>query len=198
MRSGDLISAFIQRLTHADLVVAVISDKYLRSSYCMFEIYKLWQRCQGDAKFLADCVVPIMLPEVKVGNLRDRAPYLEYWAEQADSLEALILKLGLSAGGQSWEGVRLVREFAHHVDDILVFLQDVLIPRKLAVQFDDGFRRSGRLCSGGWAWNRRVLCTPLKLEHLADSTQQSWNVVPDGSPEDVKIQGEVGMSDEVT
>ncbi len=35
---------------------------------------------------------------------------------------------------------RLVREFAHHVDDILVFLQDVLIPRKLEAHLDDGFQ----------------------------------------------------------
>jgi hypothetical protein len=30
-------------------------------------------------------------------------------------------------------------EFAHHVDEILVFLKDVLMPRKLEVHFDDGF-----------------------------------------------------------
>jgi len=35
--------------------------------------------------------------------------------------------------------VRLVREFAHHVDGILVFLQDVLMPRKLEAHLDDGF-----------------------------------------------------------
>src|SRR5215218_1445491 len=32
------------------------------------------------------------------------------------------------------------REFAHHVDDILVFLQDVLMPRKLEAHLDDGFQ----------------------------------------------------------
>jgi hypothetical protein len=41
---------------------------------------------------------------------------------------------------ESWGEVRLVREFAHHVDDILVFLQDVLMPRKLEAHLDDGFQ----------------------------------------------------------
>ena len=36
--------------------------------------------------------------------------------------------------------VKGVREFAHHVDGILVFLQDVLMPRKLEAHLDDGFQ----------------------------------------------------------
>ena len=140
IRPGDRISAFIRRLTRADLVVAVISDKYLRSPFCMFEIYKLWQKSQEDADLLAERLVPIVLPEMKIGNVRERLPYLEYWSDQAESLEALIRNPKLRPSSDSWEEVRLVREFAHHVDGILVFLQDVLMPRKLEAHLDDGFQ----------------------------------------------------------
>src|SRR6185369_15233463 len=64
MKSGDLISAFLRRLTRADLVVAVISDKYLRSPYCMFEIYKLWQKNEAGAELMAGHLVPMILPDV--------------------------------------------------------------------------------------------------------------------------------------
>jgi internalin A len=140
MRSGDRISDFIRRLTRADYVVAIISDKYLRSTYCMHEIYKLWQRCQGDAEDMLQRVAPIVLPEVRIGNVRERLPYLEYWADQAESLEALIRNPKLRPSRESWEEVRLVREFAHHVDGILVFLQNVLMHRQLEVHLDDGFQ----------------------------------------------------------
>jgi internalin A len=140
IQSGERISAFIRRLTRADLVVAVISDKYLRSPYCMYEIYKLWQKSQGDAADLLQHLVPIVLPEVKIGSFVERAPYLRYWAGQAKSLKALIRKEDLEPSRESWEEVRLVQEFAHHVDDILVFLQDVLIPRKLEAHLDDDFQ----------------------------------------------------------
>jgi hypothetical protein len=106
----------------------------------MFEIYKLWQRSQGDPDILAQCLVPIVLPEVKIGNFRERAPYLKYWAAEAKSLEALIRDPDLSPSNKSWAQFRLVKEFAHHVDDILDFLQDVLMPRKLEAHLDDGFR----------------------------------------------------------
>lgn len=140
IRPGDRISDFLRRLTHADLVVAVISDKYLRSPYCMHEVYKLWQRCQGDADGLLQRLVPVVLPEVKIGSFEERASYLEHWPDRAAKLEKLIRRRKLSPSPDSWEEVRLVREFAHHVDDILVFLQDVLMPRKLEAHLDDGFQ----------------------------------------------------------
>jgi internalin A len=140
MRAGDRISSFISQLTRADLVVAVISEKYLRSTYCMFEIYKLWQRSQGEPNLLGKILVPIVLPEVKIGNLRERLPYLEYWAGEAENLEAMIRNPRISPSRESWEEVRLVREFAHHVDGILVFIQDVLMPRKLEAHLEDGFQ----------------------------------------------------------
>ena len=40
----------------------MISDKYLRSPYCMFEIYKLWQKSQTVEEDMAERVVPIVLP----------------------------------------------------------------------------------------------------------------------------------------
>ena len=39
MRSGDLISGFMKRIGVADHVIVVLSDKYLRSPYCMAELY---------------------------------------------------------------------------------------------------------------------------------------------------------------
>ena len=95
IQSGERISGFIRRLTRADLVVAVISDKYLRSPYCMYEIYRLWQRSQGDPDELARRVVPVVLPEVRIGSFRQRAVYLEFWDAQAAELEALIRKPNL-------------------------------------------------------------------------------------------------------
>ncbi len=139
IKNGDLISAFIQRLTRADLVVAVISDKYLRSTYCMYEIYELWQRHRADRGELAQHLVPIVLPEVKIGDLRERLPYLKFWASEATILEELVRDPALRPGRESWEQVRLVREFSHHIDDILVFLQDVLMPRALDAHLDHGF-----------------------------------------------------------
>jgi internalin A len=139
LRSGELISAFIRQLTRADLVVTVISDKYLRSPYCMQEIYRLWQRCQEDPAELAKCVVPIVLPDAKIGHLRDRAAYLRHWRDEAREHDRLYEELRDQLDPETVKEIRLVREFSQHVDGILKFLQDVLMPRQLEARLDQGF-----------------------------------------------------------
>lgn len=139
IRFGDLISAFIRRLTRADLVVAVISDKYLRSPFCMTEIHGLWQKSQEEPALMAERLVPIILPEVRIGALRDRAVYLRYWKEQKEELEALFREFGPDLDPGTLRDLRLVRHFAQDVDGILRFLQDVLMPRNLQDYLDNGF-----------------------------------------------------------
>ena len=43
MRPGDLISEFMDRLSEGDFILAVISDKYLRSEYCMYELFRIYR-----------------------------------------------------------------------------------------------------------------------------------------------------------
>ena len=81
------------------------------------------------------------LPEVKIGNDQEKLPYLEHWDAEAKIVEALPGKMNLfRLSRESFERARLILEFAHHVDDILVFLQDVLMPRNLEAHLDDGFQ----------------------------------------------------------
>jgi internalin A len=140
MRPGDRISPFIRQLTRADRVVAVISDKYLRSPYCMSEIHGLWQRSQEDADLIAECLVPIVLPEVKIEGLRERAVYVRYWKAEKKELETLFRELGPDLHDGSLRELRQVRAFAQDMDGILRYLQDVLMPRKLEAHLDDGFQ----------------------------------------------------------
>jgi internalin A len=139
IRPGERISPFMRQLTRADLVVTVISEKYLRSPYCMFEMYRLWERCQEDPDELAQCVVPIVLEEVKIGDLEERAPYVRHWSARRAKLEALRIELGSDLGPESTEEIRLAHRFARDVDPILCFLEGVLMPRKLQTHLDDGF-----------------------------------------------------------
>jgi internalin A len=139
MRPGDLISRFIHDIVNAKFVVAIVSEKYLRSPYCMFEIYKVFQACQGDTDKLLQRVLPVVLPEVRLAGLKQRAPYLKHWKEERETAEELLRDLGLSVGSKSYQECRLVDEFARHIDDILTFIQDVLLPRNLETQLADDF-----------------------------------------------------------
>ena len=112
----------------ADLVVAVISDKYLRSPYCMYEIYRIQQQCEAEAERLARRVVPIVLPDVRLATFEERAPYLRLWSRREKTLGKLIRDPELHPSEASWTEYRLVHYFAHHVDSIPALIEDVLMP----------------------------------------------------------------------
>ena len=54
MRYGDRISKFMSRIAHGDRIFIVLSDKYLKSAYCMHELFDVWRNCrEDDAEFIA-------------------------------------------------------------------------------------------------------------------------------------------------
>ena len=54
LRYGDMISSFMNSLGQANLVIVILSAKYLRSPYCMKELHTLYQNSRQEKReFLA-------------------------------------------------------------------------------------------------------------------------------------------------
>jgi internalin A len=47
-QSGELISSFMKELGEGDRVFVFLGDKYLRSSYCMTELFELWNNSKHN------------------------------------------------------------------------------------------------------------------------------------------------------
>jgi internalin A len=133
------------------LIVAVLSDKYLRSPFCMYELFGIFRRCRDRSdEFLAH-VIPIVLPDAKIGRAVDRLKYAAFWKQERDELEQTIRGLDdvAYAGVEIIKEYRLVDEFAHNVADMLAYLNDKLMPRDLARMERDSFADLVRLSGKG-------------------------------------------------
>jgi hypothetical protein len=76
LHPGDLISDFMKAIAQADQVVVVLSDKYLRSPYCMTELHGIYQRAQGEKSDFLEHVIPLALNDAKMISLwRERATF---------------------------------------------------------------------------------------------------------------------------
>jgi hypothetical protein len=60
---GGTISAFMRRIGTGDRVFVILSDKYLRSPHCMFELSELWRTSRQEGK--------AFLERVRIYALRD-------------------------------------------------------------------------------------------------------------------------------
>ena len=83
-----MIRAFMERIGQGNAVIVVISDKYLRSKNCMYELVEI-----ADNRQFLDRVFPIVLPDAMIYDAGDRLDYVEYWQEQKNKLNERIKQL---------------------------------------------------------------------------------------------------------
>jgi hypothetical protein len=82
------ISEFMERIGRGNCVIVVISDKYLRSPNCMFELVEI-----ADGKQFHDRIFPVVLNDANIYDPIKRIEYVKYWetkrAELAEAMKTL-------------------------------------------------------------------------------------------------------------
>ncbi len=123
-------------ITRADLILVILSEKYLRSPYCMAELYGIYQRSQGYKDEFLGRVVPSTLNDASIGTWRDRAVHAKYWKAEFEAMEVDWQSLGT-------EDLRLyksMKNWHNEVGDILAFISDVLRPHGFEAIVADEYR----------------------------------------------------------
>lgn len=84
-----MIRQFMERIGEGTCVIVVLSDKYLRSKNCMYELVEI-----ASNKDFVNRVFPIVLSDAKIYDAIDRINYKKYWKQKKDQLNQEILSLG--------------------------------------------------------------------------------------------------------
>src|SRR5208337_3182665 len=124
MCPGELISGFMKRIGRADRVIVVLSDKYLRSQYCMTELHAIYQNARQEKQEFLDRIIPLSLGDAFIGTPEERVERAKHW-------EARYLKLKADLDYLSVEDFRLYRamqKWQLDIGEILTHVSDVLTP----------------------------------------------------------------------
>jgi hypothetical protein len=82
------ITEFMERIGRGNCVIVVISDKYLRSPNCMFELMEI-----AEGKQFHDRIFPIVLADANIYDPIKRIEYVKHWenkrAELAEAIRSL-------------------------------------------------------------------------------------------------------------
>ncbi len=79
------IQEFEHRIGRGQCVVLVISDKYLRSEHCMYEMIMVQENLS-----IRERIFPIVLEDAKIYKAIDRVGYIKHWDEQIKHLDEAI------------------------------------------------------------------------------------------------------------
>ncbi|HEY9646912.1 MAG TPA: COR domain-containing protein [Chroococcidiopsis sp.] len=91
------IKDFMQQIGRGKAVVAVISEKYLKSENCMYELVQI---AENGAFY--DRIFPIVLSDANIYKPVQRIRYIKYWEDQIAELDEAIK----SVGAANLQGIR--------------------------------------------------------------------------------------------
>jgi internalin A len=137
MKIGDRISIFMDRIGKGAVngrVCIVLSEKYLKSAYCMHELFDVWRHCREDGAAFVERTRVFVLPSAKISTPIERAQYVIHWQARFKETDALVKKHGqFVLSDKDNAEFRLMSRFVSETANVLQLVQDILRPRS----FDD-------------------------------------------------------------
>jgi internalin A len=129
---GDLISTFMQKLGGSDRIFIFLSEKYLRSPYCMFELFEMWRNSRRNKSEFLRRVRLFTVDGVRIGGPHDWLEQVKFWQDERDKLRRAINEVGWEyAGEEATQRLRLIDTFASKISDVLALFGDALVTRAL-------------------------------------------------------------------
>jgi len=138
LKHGECISKFMREIGKSDFLCIFLSDSYLKSPNCMYELLVAWQRSKDHAEEFNSRVKVWVMPSAEgIRKGESRLAYLDYWKAERTGVATLIEKHATDGlAPAELAGFRHVKEFTEHVNEMLCFFADTLAPGTME-QFSD-------------------------------------------------------------
>ncbi|GJL88359.1 MAG: hypothetical protein DHS20C03_20680 [Minwuia thermotolerans] len=128
LNHGDSISKFMDMLAAGDRIFIFLTDAYLRSPYCMYELHLIRQIAENDAAFMQR-VRLYKADEIPLDDPSQWFEWQDHWLGRLERYEARGLARLTEHQTRDYHRVK---KFAHETDDILGVLADHVHARSLA------------------------------------------------------------------
>jgi internalin A len=135
----------MKRIGLADNVIVVLSDKYLRSPYCMSELHSVYQRSVGEKADYLRRIISLVLADARFGTFRDRLVYTKHWLAEFEEMELHLKDIGEA----DFRLYKAMREWHNRIGDMLAHVNDVLTPHGFENIVKDDFAALRQMLARG-------------------------------------------------
>lgn len=117
----ESITSFMKSLGQADAIILVVSNKYLHSEYCMFELLQIYEN-----KNMIQRIFPVVLDEVSIAKSAERLELVRYWENETEHLESKIRELkNLSYIEGITDDLNLYQKIRNNIANLTRILKDI-------------------------------------------------------------------------
>ncbi len=115
-----LIKEFMRRIGQGKCIIVVLSDKYLKSKNCMFELIEIAKN--GD---FYDRIFPVVLKDAKIYDDLERLDYLQHWEQEKAKLQEKYKTIDLANSSTIMETLNLYDEIRRNIDNLTDILKNM-------------------------------------------------------------------------
>ena len=119
----DSIKEFMTKIRETDFALLIISDRFIKSPNCMYEVLELLK--EADYK---DRILPVVMDGTKIFTLKEKLEYIQYWTNQYDEAKAMLATVSPT------DSIDLIRELKHienikgNIGEFLAYISDANVP----------------------------------------------------------------------
>ena len=114
------IGKFMERIGKGDCIIVVISDKYLKSPNCMFELVEI----AGNKQF-ENRIFPIVLSDANIYKFKGQIQYIKHWEEQIKDLKEGLKDLDPTNLQGIYEQLNLYDRIRDNISRLTAILSDM-------------------------------------------------------------------------
>ena len=117
----DSILKFMDELGDGHCIVVVLSDDYLRSEFCMYELSQIYLNHDFRER-----ICPVLVSDFHGLKRREQDEYVRYWVNERDEAQQDVASIAGGIGQNAYgAGVGRIRDIAHYVADVLSHVFDM-------------------------------------------------------------------------
>ncbi|MFN8303367.1 MAG: COR domain-containing protein [Saprospiraceae bacterium] len=128
---------FMGEIGRSDFIITVISDKYLKSPNCMYEMLQIFRKSGSETDGFREKIFPVILEDANIYDPIDRLDYVGYWQQRCKKLEQKIAEVGLSAARSAVPDFDLYLEIQQQIGLLANVLADIITLEPQVLRTDD-------------------------------------------------------------
>jgi hypothetical protein len=114
------IKKFMERIGRGDCVIVVVSDKYLKSPNCMYELVEI-----AENKDFEKRIFPVVLADADIYKTTKQIDYIKYWEDQIRELKEKIATVDQTHLEGPHEQLNLYDRIRDNISRLTVILSDM-------------------------------------------------------------------------
>lgn len=117
------IKEYMSQVRNTDFVLLIISDHFIKSPKCMYEVLELLKEKDYKEKIL-----PIIADSTKIFKPEERLEYIQYWSKKYLDLDKKLKKVNTTDALELYNELKNIEKIKGSIDEFLAYLSDANSP----------------------------------------------------------------------